>query len=341
MCGIVGYLGPQNAVEVIVAGLKRLEYRGYDSAGLATIDGEQLDLLRTVGHVSQLEESLARRPMSGTVGIGHTRWATHGKPSERNAHPHTDASGRITIVHNGVIENHAALRSYLEGQGIRFQSETDSETLAQMIGYFYSQSGEFLESVRRTLEDVRGTFGLVVLSADHPQTLIAARRGSPLIVGRGDGEYYLASDPSAIVAYTSEVSYLTDNEILQVEPDGITATTIDARPVEKEFSTLQMSLEEIELGDHAHYMLKEIQEQPGALRNAMRGRIRREDGSIVLDGLRTCERQLPLCRRVLLFGCGTAWHAGLDRPGLVRAPRRDSRGRRILERTALSKSLDR
>ncbi len=311
MCGIVGYLGTQTAADVIVAGLKRLEYRGYDSAGLATISREKLNLRRTVGHVSQLEDVLARDPLPGSIGIGHTRWATHGKPIERNAHPHTDESGRIAIVHNGVIENHASLRSYLENQGICFHSDTDSETLAQLIGVLYAQSGDLLESVRKALEDVRGTFGLVVLCSDEPQSLIAARRGSPLIVGRGDGEFHLASDASAIVAYTSEVSYLHDNEIIQVGPEGIVATTIDARPVEKKFSTLQMSLEEIELGDHPHYMLKEIKEQPGALQSVMRGRIRRDDGAIVLDGLRTCQRQLPLCRRVLLFGCGTAWHAGL------------------------------
>lgn len=311
MCGIVGYLGPLSAADVILSGLKRLEYRGYDSAGLATMNGNGLVLRRTVGHVSELKDSLIQSPLCGRIGIGHTRWATHGKPSERNAHPHSDASGRIAIVHNGVIENHQALRSYLEQQGIKFQSETDSEALAQLIGFLYAESGQLFESVRKALEEVRGTFGLVVLCADHPQTLIAARRGSPLIVGRGENEFHIASDASAIVAYTPEVSYLHDNEIIQVGSEGIIATTIDARPVEKEFSTLHMSLEEIELGEYPHYMLKEIHEQPGALRNTMRGRIRREDGSIVLDGLRSLERQLPQCRRVLLFGCGTAWHAGL------------------------------
>jgi glucosamine--fructose-6-phosphate aminotransferase (isomerizing) len=311
MCGIVGYLGPLPAADVIVSGLKRLEYRGYDSAGLATLNGKGIVLRRTVGHVSELKDSLIQSPLPGHIGIGHTRWATHGKPSERNAHPHCDASSRIALVHNGVIENHQALRSYLEQQGIKFQSETDSEALAQLIGFLYAESGQLFESVRKALEEVRGTFGLVVLCADHPETLIAARRGSPLIVGRGENEFHIASDANAIVAYTPEVSYLHDNEIIQVGSEGILATTIDARPVEKEFSTLQMSLEEIELGEYPHYMLKEIHEQPGALRNTMRGRIRREDGSIVLDGLRSRERQLPQCRRVLLFGCGTAWHAGL------------------------------
>ncbi len=311
MCGIVGYVGKQPVLEILLNGLKRLEYRGYDSAGLAVLGSEGLAVRRTLGRVQRLADEVRSHPVMGTLGIAHTRWATHGRPSVHNAHPHTDASGRIALVHNGVIENHASLRGFLERQGIEFASETDSEALVQLIGFFYEQTGDLLESVRHALREVTGTFGVAIVCRDAPQTLIAARRGSPLIVGIGADEFLVASDPAAIVAHTSQVTYLDDNEVVSLGPDGLQAATIDARPVRKEIATLELSLDEIELGGYEHHMLKEIFEQPESLRNCMRGRIDLRGGEVVLGGLSGCQRDLPRCRRVLLFGCGTAWHAAL------------------------------
>ncbi len=296
---------------MLLNGLKRLEYRGYDSAGLAMVDGNRLEVRRAVGRVGELEARLHQKPAGGEIGIAHTRWATHGRPCMANAHPHTDASGRIALVHNGIIENHAAIRQFMEKQGIAFQSETDTESLAQLIGFFYGQSGDFLESVRQALRDVRGTFGVIVLCVDAPQTLITARRGSPVVVGVGDSEYVVASDGSAIVEHTSRVVYLDDNEVVSLGPDGLRASTIDAMPLEKAVDTLEMTLDEIELAGYEHHMLKEIHEQPESLRNALSGRIDLREGRVKLGGLSRLERELARFGRVLLTGCGTAWHAGL------------------------------
>lgn len=311
MCGIIGYVGTKPAAEILLGGLGQLEYRGYDSAGLATLGDDRLDVRKTVGRVRQLADGLAEIPLAGTIGIAHTRWATHGRPTEINAHPHVDAAQRIALVHNGIIENHAAIRSFLEQQGIEFRSETDTESLVQLIGFFYGQTGDLLGSVRQALRDVQGTFGVLVLCADAPRTLIAARRGSPLIVGIGDDEFVASSDASAIVSHTSRVVYLDDNEIVTLDPEGVHVATIDAAPVEKQVHTLEMTLEQIELAGFEHHMLKEIFEQPETLRNAMRGRVNLPAGEVNLGGLKNCERDLPRCKRVLLFGCGTAWHAAL------------------------------
>jgi glucosamine--fructose-6-phosphate aminotransferase (isomerizing) len=311
MCGIVGYLGEREAADVLLGGLARLEYRGYDSAGLATLGDGDLEIRRTVGRVKSLVDSVQEAPVSGSIGIAHTRWATHGRPSEENAHPHGDASRRIALVHNGIIENHAAIRAFLEQQGIQFSSETDTEALAQLIGFFYGRNGDLLGSVRQALSDVQGTFGIVVLCADASRTLIAARRGSPLLVGVGDDEYIVSSDASAIITHTSRVVYLEDNEIVILDPTGMHVATIDAAPVEKEVHMLEMKLEQIELAGYEHHMLKEIFEQPETLRNAMRGRLNRQTGEITLGGLKGGEREIVRARRALLFGCGTAWHAAL------------------------------
>jgi glucosamine--fructose-6-phosphate aminotransferase (isomerizing) len=312
MCGIVGFIGQRPCPEMLLNGLGRLEYRGYDSAGIATLDQGQLQLRRALGKVSELHRLLRENPLVGNIGIAHTRWATHGRPSETNAHPHTDASGRIALVHNGIIENHAALRALLQDQGIEFKTETDTESLVQLIGYFYAQSGDLLESVRRALGDVSGTYGVVVLSADDPDTLIAARRGSPLIVGVGDNnEYLVSSDGSAIVEHTSQVVYLNDNEIVSLGAAGLHVTTIDSEPVYKEVDILEMTLEQIQLDGYEHYMLQEIYEQPECLRNAMRGRIDQREEEVKLGGLTQFQRELATCRRLILAGCGTAWHAGL------------------------------
>ena len=317
MCGIVGYVGPRPAAELLVTGLRRLEYRGYDSAGIATLDGDGLlHRHRVVGEVDNLARTVATAHAPGTTGIAHTRWATHGAPTERNAHPHFDASGTIAVVHNGIIENYRSIRAFLTEQGIEPDSETDTEALAQLIGYLYhdggnGESGNLLASVRRALRDVRGTFGLVVLSRDYPDQLIAARRGSPVLVGVGDGEYVVASDGAAVIEHTRQVVYLDDNEIALLTREGLHASTIDDIPLSKSVNTLEVRLQEIELDGHRHHMSKEIHEQPAAVRNTLRGRIDLAEGKVVLGGLADRERELARYQRVILTGCGTAWHAGL------------------------------
>lgn len=311
MCGIVGWIGRKPAVDLLLAGLQRLEYRGYDSAGIAVIDDGEIQLERSVGRVAELVRKVNQRPPKGMTGIAHTRWMTHGEVSERNAHPHLDASGKIAVAHNGIIENHAAIRSLLEKEGVTFKTETDTESLVQLIGYLYEKSNDLLGSVRQALRDVQGTFGVVIICEDEPETLIAARRGSPLIVGMGDQEYIVASDGSAIVEHTDQVVYLEDNEVVKLGPEGLLATTIDAEPLKKEVDTLEVSLEEIELGTYEYYMLKEIHEQPQSMRDVMRGRIDVRGRQVTLGGLKNLERELAGYHRVLLTACGTAWHAGL------------------------------
>ena len=309
MCGIIGYVGTKETSTVLLNGLKRLEYRGYDSAGVAILSNEGLALRRAVGKVGELEDLLDAEPITGNAGIAHTRWATHGQPSEVNAHPHLDASGRIALVHNGIVENHTAIRAFLEEQGVTFQSETDTEALVQLIGFFYGQSADLLESVRRGLRETSGTYGIAVVCSEAPNTLIAARRGSPLIVGVGNGEYLISSDGSAVVEHTSQVVYLNDNELACIGPDGLHVTTTDAEPVHKEVDELEMTLEQIQLGGYEHHMLKEINEQATSLRDAMRGRI--DEGQVRLGGLGAIDREWARCHRLMLTGCGTAWHAGL------------------------------
>ena len=315
-------MGPRPAAGILLTGLRRLEYRGYDSAGIATLSDGVLYRRRAVGEVDALVRAVGGDAMTdssgcpGTTGIAHTRWATHGAPTERNAHPHLDAGGHLAVVHNGIIENHRSIRAFLTEQGIEPTSDTDTEALAQLIGFLYDgggngESGDLLAAVRRALRDVRGTFGLVVVSRDHPDQIIAARRGSPVLVGIGDGEHLVASDGSAVVEHTRRVVYLEDNEIALLTRDRLRASTIDDVPLTKSVSTLEARLEEIELGVHRHHMIKEIYEQPAALRNTLRGRINATEGSVLLGGLAGRERELARYRRVILTGCGTAWHAGL------------------------------
>ena len=322
MCGIVGYVGPRPAAGILLTGLRRLEYRGYDSAGIATLSDGVLYRRRAVGEVDALVRAVGGDLLTnggtcpGTTGIAHTRWATHGAPTERNAHPHLDAGGHLAVVHNGIIENHRSIRAFLTEQGIEPTSDTDTETLAQLIGFLYDgggngESGDLLAAVRRALRDVRGTFGIVVVSRDYPDQIIAARRGSPVLVGIGDGEHLVASDGAAVVEHTRRVVYLEDNEIALLTRDRLRALTIDDIPLTKSVSTLEARLEEIELGGHRHHMIKEIYEQPAALRNTLRGRINAAEGSVLLGGLADRERELARYGRVILTGCGTAWHAGL------------------------------
>ncbi|MCA9256938.1 MAG: glutamine--fructose-6-phosphate aminotransferase, partial [Phycisphaerales bacterium] len=254
MCGIVAYTGFREARSILLESLKRLEYRGYDSAGIAIQNGGNLQLAKAAGRISVLEQQIANQAFPGTCGLSHTRWATHGAPNDRNAHPHTDASGRIALVHNGIIENYQSLRTYLEHRGIEFQSDTDTEVLVQLIGHFYK--GDLEAAVRAALRDVRGTYGIAVVCADEPGRIIAARKGSPLIIGVGDDEYVVASDAAAIIQHTTQVIYLSDGELANVWEDGFRTTTLDAMPVTKEVTELEMTLEDIELGSHEHFMFK-------------------------------------------------------------------------------------
>ncbi|MEW6253805.1 MAG: glutamine--fructose-6-phosphate transaminase (isomerizing), partial [Planctomycetota bacterium] len=309
MCGIVAYIGQREATPILTEGLKRLEYRGYDSAGIAVLKDGELVIRRSVGRISALEEKLDGLFDGVTIGMAHTRWATHGAPTECNAHPHCDASGRMALVHNGIIENYRTLRTFLESKGIRLSSETDTEVLAKLVGHFYE--GDIEEAVRRALRDVKGTFGITVLHADEPDRIIAARRGSPLIVGVGKEEYVVASDASAIIQHTPQVIYLADNEVACVTRKGFRTTNLDALPVTKEVEEVEWTLTQLELGEHQHFMAKEIFEQPEALRTCMRGRVDVADGRVILGGLASVVRELARCDRVILTGCGTAWHACL------------------------------
>jgi glucosamine--fructose-6-phosphate aminotransferase (isomerizing) len=309
MCGIVAYVGQREALPIVIEGLKRLDYRGYDSAGVAVIRDGRLVTRRAVGRIAALEQKLDGELDGATIGMAHTRWATHGAPTERNAHPHLDASGRLVLVHNGIIENYRVLRQFLEREGVHMVSETDTEVLAQLIGHLYEGSLE--DAVRKALREVRGTFGIAVMHVDEPDRIVAARRGSPLIVGIGNGEYVIASDAAAIIQHSSQVVYLSDNEVAVATRQGFHTTTLDAAPVTKDVEEIEWTLEQLELGSHQHFMLKEIIEQPEALRTCMRGRIDLEQGRVVLGGLTAVARELIKTERIILTACGTAWHAGL------------------------------
>ncbi len=310
MCGIVAYVGKKDAKALLIEGLKRLEYRGYDSAGVCLIDQGKLFIRRAAGRISVLESILDEQkvPQSG-IGMAHTRWTTHGAPTECNAHPHMDGKGRIAIVHNGIIENYSAIKTFLTDLGYVFHSETDTEVLAVLIGHFYENN--LVKAVQTALREVRGTYGLAVMSAEEPDTLVVARRGSPLIIGVGDDEYVVASDAAAIVEHTTQVVYLNDNEMAVIRPDQFRTTTIDDTPVTKKLSEVEFSLQQIELGGYDHFMLKEIFEQPDAIEDCMRGRLDRQEGRVVLGGISQYSRDIVRTRRLIITGCGTAWHAGL------------------------------
>ena len=309
MCGIVAYLGTREASPILIEGLKRLDYRGYDSAGIVVCKNGKLETRRAVGRIAALEEKLDGKLSGACMGMAHTRWATHGAPTEANAHPHRDASGKLAIVHNGIIENYRVLKQYLETQGITMESQTDTEVLAKLIGHFYE--GNLEDAVRKALREARGTFGIAAIHCDEPDKIVAARRGSPLIVGVGDDEYLVASDAAAIVQHTSQVIYLSDNEVAIVERDGLKTTTLDALTVDKHVEELEYTLEQLELGGHQHFMSKEIFEQPESLRTCMRGRIDLDESRVVLGGLSSVARELIKSNRIILTACGTAWHAGI------------------------------
>ncbi len=314
MCGIIGYIGKKQACGILIEGLKRLEYRGYDSAGICIHHEGQLRVLKRSGRISILEEDLkgAEGLDAGTLGIAHTRWATHGEPNELNAHPHIDCEGRIALVHNGIIENYATLKQFLTAKGHTFRSQTDTEVLAHLIGEFYKDGARSIEeAVRAALGEVTGTYGLAIVAADEPDKLVCARKGSPLIIGVGKDEYIVASDASAIIEHTDNVIYLNDNEMAVITSDGLRTTTIDNVPVTKETQQIEWSLEEIAKGGYDHYMLKEIFEQPEVVRTSLSGRINLRDLAVQLGGLESIGRELVKIRKLVLMACGTAWHAGL------------------------------
>jgi glucosamine--fructose-6-phosphate aminotransferase (isomerizing) len=314
MCGIVGYIGKADAPTVLLNGLRRLEYRGYDSAGIAVLDDERIVISKSPGKVSALGERVhatwpAERFARVTTGIAHTRWATHGPPTEVNAHPHLDRSGEIALVHNGIIENYRALRARLEGNGHHFDSQTDTEVLAHLIGA--CDKGDLFQAVCDALHQVEGTFAIAVLSARDPEKIITARRGSPIVIGIGDGETIIASDAAAILAHTQRVIYLDDNDIAIVTADAVDVRDLHNIPVTRGVAELGMDAAAAEKGGFEHFMLKEIHEQPDSLANAIRGRLDFSLGSSVLAGMGTSPRELADLNRVVLIGCGTSLHAGL------------------------------
>jgi glucosamine--fructose-6-phosphate aminotransferase (isomerizing) len=309
MCGIVGYVGPRKAVPLLLEGLKRLEYRGYDSAGIAVVVGGGLVVQKAAGKIAILESQLKGDLLNATTGIGHTRWATHGAPTTRNAHPHTDRDGTLAIVHNGIIENATALRKMLTERGHPFVSETDSEVIAHLISEFYTTTLE--DAVAQALGELEGAYGIAVISAKEPDTIVAARKGSPLLVGIGEGENFVASDPSAVLAYTRSVIYLDEGDMAVVRPSGYQIMDRHAVPLSKKVHQIEWDLATIERGGFQHFMLKEICEQPESVRNTFRGRLLEEEGSSRLGGLNMTDEELAKINRVVLTACGTSWHAAL------------------------------
>jgi glucosamine--fructose-6-phosphate aminotransferase (isomerizing) len=309
MCGIVAYVGRQDCLQILMDGLRRLEYRGYDSAGVAVINGAGIEIVKNAGKISALEEMVQTEKPSGTTGIAHTRWATHGAPTTLNAHPHLDGSGDLAVVHNGIIENYRTLKAKLQAEGHTFTTETDTEVLAHLIQKYYD--GNLEDAVATALALVEGTYGIAVLSKREPKKIVGARMGSPLVVGVGSGEYWVASDVSAILRYTKNVVYLDDGEMVVITPDSYRTTTIDGRQMIKEVEEVEWELEQIEKGGHPHFMLKEIFEQPQSVQNAFRGRLQVEEGTAKLGGLNMERNALRLIDRIIILGCGTSWHSAM------------------------------
>jgi len=311
MCGIIGYVGGSKELgDILIEGLKRLEYRGYDSAGVAVVKDGELVWKKTAGKIAQLEEKLEGVDINGTVGIAHTRWATHGEPNEINAHPHFDCGERIALAHNGIVENYQVLKKTLEKEDHKFRTDTDTEVLVHLIEKYYD--GNNLEiAVRKALKMVEGTYGIVVISSMEPHKIVGARNGSPVVVGIGDGEYFIASDVAAILKYTRQVIYLEDHEMIVATPGNFHTMTIENEYVNHDVQEVEWDLEMIEKGGFPHFMLKEIFEQPETIKNAMRGRLIPETGEARLGGLNMTEDELRAVKRIVLIGCGTSWHAAL------------------------------
>ncbi len=312
MCGIVGYIGEKEAFPILINGMKRLEYRGYDSTGVALLNG-QIDVYKRKGRVKELEEFVHSLNTKGTIGIGHTRWATHGEPSDENAHPHSSMNGTFSVVHNGIIENYSTLKDDLLNQGFLFKSETDTEILANLIEFFYHQGSEISAetAVHLALSKVVGAYGIAVLCNDEKDKIIVARKGSPLAIGLGNGEYYIASDASPIAEFTSHVIYLNDEDVAVIQKNNLTLKNIKNNPVSLTVNNLDMEIGKLDKGDFEHFMLKEIFEQPHTVEETFRGRLKSDHSEIVLGGLLHVFPKIVEAQRIVIIGCGTSWHAAL------------------------------
>jgi len=311
MCGIVGYIGDKRVVPILIEGLKRLEYRGYDSAGLAVVDQGRMVIHRSVGKIKELENALWGTSLGGTLGLGHTRWATHGRPTEENAHPHTDCTGDLVVVHNGIIENYLALKEKLLAEGHFFRSETDTEVIAHLIEKYLGQDQDLEVATRRALNDVTGAYAIGVLWKGDPNRLVGAKCGSPLVVGLGQGEFFFASDIPAVLNHTRNFLFLNDEEMVTLSRDGVQIATLQGEPVQHPVEKVLWSPILAEKGGYKHFMLKEIYEQPRAVRDTIRGRFSEESGHIFFEGMEALDEALPQVQKVALIACGTAWHAAL------------------------------
>ncbi len=311
MCGIVGYIGNKRVVPIIIDGLKRLEYRGYDSAGLAVLEQGRLVVHRSVGKIKELESAVWGADLSGTIGLGHTRWATHGRPTEENAHPHTDCTGDLVVIHNGIIENYLSLKEKLLAEGHVFRSETDTEVIAHLIEKYLQDDPDIERATRRALCDVTGAYAIGVLWKGDPNRIVGAKCQSPLVVGLGEGDFFSASDIPALLSHTRNVLFLNDREMVVLSADGAQVTTIEGEPVQRGVETILWSPILAEKGGYKHFMLKEIYEQPRAVRDTIRGRFSEDTGSIFFEGMEELEEHLSTIDKIVLIACGTAWHAAL------------------------------
>jgi len=309
MCGIAGYIGTKKALPNILEGLKRLEYRGYDSSGIASIGNGKVQVIKTEGKINNLDKELEKISVEGTVGIGHTRWATHGIPSVVNSHPHLDASGKIAMIHNGIIENFSEIKLKLEDKGIVFKTDTDSESLVQLIGYYYKDS--LLQAVQKALKDIEGAYAIAVICEDEPDQIVVARKFSPLVIGIGDGEYFIGSDSNAFLKYTNKVVFLADDETALLKRDGVTFYNSDKKEIKKETSTLSLSSVDIEKGEYEHFMLKEIYEQPRAIQNTLESRIAPDNQEVIFTDFGLSKEYLINVKRIIIVACGTSWHSAL------------------------------
>ncbi|MFZ2205361.1 MAG: glutamine--fructose-6-phosphate transaminase (isomerizing) [Minisyncoccia bacterium] len=313
MCGIVGYIGKREAWPILIKGLERLEYRGYDSAGIALLGQNSLSVYKKKGKVAELSKFAMDKNISGAVGIAHTRWATHGEPSDRNAHPHLSNSGNIALVHNGIIENYASLKKVLIEKGYHFDSDTDTEVLVNLIEDVKKNTNTSIdEAVRFALSKVVGAYAIVVLCKEEPETVIIAKKGSPVVLGIGDEEYFIASDATPIIEYTNKVIYLEDGEMAVIKNGKLVVKTIQNEIIDPYIQKLEMKIEDLEKGGFPHFMLKEIFEQPRSIHDSMRGRISSEDGMIKLGGIENYQQQFLDAKRIIILACGTSWHAGLE-----------------------------
>src|ERR1051326_9096826 len=311
MCGIVGYIGPKNCLPIILEGLQRLEYRGYDSAGVALVNGKELTVFKKAGKVAELVNLIGGNGYRANLGIGHTRWATHGEPTDGNAHPHWDCKREIAIIHNGIIENYLTLKRKLEADGHVIRTVTDTEVLVHLIEEMYKHSSDLFTAVRKALLEVEGAYGILVVSTKEPDRIVAARKGSPLVISVGEGEYFIASDASALVDHTLQGVYLADGEVACVTADSIVTKTIHDEAIIKEVEEITFDLQQIEKGGYKHFMWKEIHEQPESIRNSLRGRLLVNEGPSRLGGLEPVMDKLLRADRILITACGTSWHAAL------------------------------